>query len=215
MTWSTPDIADAIALGLQRRAADDDLEQAVYGFDRLDELGLHPLIRDALDQAGYGTWPEQRYPDAWDNTRRSEGKRCDLVITPPPGDVPLRDPQVRGTLFDTLTAVDPQDAYWLEIKSVAQFETTGPFARYSAELFSPVVDDVKKLWTDSVIRHAGLLLMMMTGDEATATHDLTAWHRRCLDRGYPVAVPVVRGVPITDRIGNAFCAVALFPVRGV
>lgn len=214
MPWSPAQLADAIAGGLQARARADDLEQAVYGFDHLDELGLHPLIHDALHAAGLGVWPEQQYPGDWVRTRRSEGKRCDVVITPAPHQ-PLRDPVVKGTLFDTAQAIDAQDAYWLEVKTVAQFETSGPFPRYSAELFSPVTADIKKLWTDALICHAGLLLVLFTTDQGTAQHDLVAWHRRCLDRGYPVATPVVRGFTITDRIGNAYCAAALFGIRGV
>ena len=41
MRFSIWDIADTVAKGLDRRAHADDLEQAVYGFDHLDELGLH------------------------------------------------------------------------------------------------------------------------------------------------------------------------------
>jgi hypothetical protein len=48
-----------------------------------------------------------------------------------------------------------------------------------------------------------------------AEHDLVAWHKKCLDRGYPVAAPAVRGFRITERIGNAWCAIAMFGIRGV
>ncbi len=213
MPWSTAQLADAIAEGLRNRAQNDDLEQVVYGFDCLDELGLHPLLRQALTDTGFGVWAELQYPDDWPKARLSEGKRCDLVITPGPNQ-PLRDPLIKGTLFDTPAALDPQDAYWLEVKTVAQFETTGPFPRYSKELFSPVTADVKKLWTDSQIYHAGLLLVLFTADQATAEHDLAAWHRRCLDKGQPVGIPAIRGFPIADRIGNGWCAAAVFGVRG-
>ncbi|MEX0653033.1 MAG: hypothetical protein WD534_14475 [Phycisphaeraceae bacterium] len=213
MRWSLADIADAVTDALRRRAQADDAEQAVYGFDTLDELRLHPLIRDALVKHGYGAWPEQRYPGGWNKRKKSEGKRCDLVLTH--DNRPLRDLDVRDTLFDALDeAEDPEAAYWLEIKTVAQFETTGPFRRYASELLAPVTDDVKKLAGDEVIRHAGLLLVLFTADKAVAEHDLVAWHTRCLDRAYPVSSPTIRGFDITDRIGNQWCAVALFGVRG-
>ncbi len=212
MRWSTADLADAIDTGLRASAAADDAEQAVYGFDHLDELGLHPLLQEALRAAGYGVWPEQRYPSDWQR-RRSEGKRCDIVLTP--DDKPLREPQVKGTLFDSVDACDPEEAYWLEVKSVAQYETGGPFARYSAELLAPVAADVQKLWGDGRIFHAGLLLVLFTADRDVAEHDIAAWHRRCLDRGYPVATPATRGFEITERVGNGYCAAALFGVRGV
>lgn len=213
MRWSPAEIADAVHAGLRTRAREDDLEQAVYGFDALDELGLHPLIHAALRQTGFGVYPEQRYPTDWIRPRRSEGKRCDIVLTPERR--PLREPQIKGTLFDTPGAVDPEEAYWLEIKTVAQYETKGPFGRYTAELLEPVAADVKKLWNDPLIYHAGLLLVLFTGAREIAEHDLVTWHRRCLDRGYPVAPPAVRGFEITERIGNGYCAVAVFGVRGV
>ena len=213
MRWSVPDIADAIASGLQRRAAEDDAAQVVYGFDALAELGLHPIIRSALLAEGYGAWPEQRYPGHWHKRSRAEGLRCDLVLTP--DGLPLRDPQIKDTLFDAQPAVDAEGAYWLEVKTLAQFETDGPFRRYSAELLQPVTKDVKKIWSDGVIRHGGLLVLLFTASQEIAEHDLAAWHGRCIDKGFPVGPPSVRGFEMTDRLGNAWCAVGVFGVRGV
>ena len=212
MPWNTADIADAIEAGFKRCAEQADLEQAVYGIDALDELGLHPLIERALTDHGFGVWREQRYPDDRHKANRSKGQRCDIVLTP--GSLPLRDPLIKGTLFDDQPAADPDQAYWLEVKSVAQFETSGPFPRYSAELLSPVVKDIKKVWSDGIIRHGGLLLVLFTQSQEIAEHDLAAWHTRCLDNGYPVTAPAVRGFTINDRIGNAWCAIALFGIRG-
>ncbi|MEM1210969.1 MAG: hypothetical protein AAGI68_01595 [Planctomycetota bacterium] len=213
MRWFTADIAEAVEAGLRARAAADDAEQSVYGFDALDELGLHPLIHDGLRAAGWGVFPEVRYPGDWTKRKRSEGLRCDVVLTA--DGTPVRDPAVKQTLFDSPAATDAGAAYWLEVKTVAQFETGGPFRRYSAELLSPVAKDVKKVWSDGVIAHGGLLLVLFTAGEAVAEHDLGAWHERCLRKGYPVGPPAVRGFPITDQIGNAWCAVAVFGVRGV
>ena len=213
MRCQPPDIADAVAAGLIQRARQDDEEHAVYGFDALDELGLHPIIQGALRDNGYGAWPEERYPGHWHKTKRSHGLRCDLVITP--DGRPLRDQSVKDTLFDTGEAIDAQAAYWLEIKTVAQFETGGAFKRYSAELLSPVMKDVKKIWSDGVIQHGGLLIVLFTESQEIAEHDLAIWHERCLKKGFPVSVPAVRGLPLSDRIGNRWCSVAVFGVRGV
>jgi hypothetical protein len=211
MLWSPADLADAVAAGLQRRARVDDLEQAVYGFDALDELGLHPLIADAITQAGLGALREQRYPGHWSKRKKSEGQRCDFVITP--DGLPLRDPDLKATLFDDQPAVDPEQAYWLEVKTVAQFESAGPFRHYSKELLAPVMADLKKVWADGVITHGGLLLVLFTASADIAEHDLLAFHRRAIDKGYPVYPPCTRSFPITDRIGNACCTVGLFGVR--
>ena len=211
--WSTIEIADAVTTGLHDQARRDDAEQAVYGVDARDELALHPLIHDALRRSGYGVWAEQRYPGHWHKTKRSEGLRCDAVLTLDA--LPLRDPDLRGTLFDRLPAADPEQAYWLEIKTVAQFESAGAFRRYSAELLTPVAKDVRKIWSDGVICHGGLLLVLFTENQEVAEHDLVAWHTRCIDKGLPVGPPDVRGFALTDRIGNGWCAVAVFGVRGV
>ena len=212
MPWSIADLADAVTEGLHARAREDDLEQTVYGFDCLRELQLHPLIQKTLRNADYGVWPEQRYPSDGTHKKKSHGKRCDITLTFE--GLPLRDPEVKGTLHDTIEAMDPEEAFWLEVKTVAQFETSGPFKRYSAELLAPVTHDVKKLWNDGLIRHAGLLLVLFNSQKEIADHDLVAWHRRCLERGYPVGVPAIRGFKISDRVGNAWCSVAMFAVRG-
>lgn len=213
LRWSTPDIAEAVANGLLARAAQDDAEHAVYGFDALDELGLHPVLQGTLRDAGYGVWPEQRYPGHWGKRKKSQGLRCDIVLTPE--GKAMRSEAVRGTLFDDGNAVAPQGAYWLEVKTVAQYETSGPFKRYSAELLSPVAKDVKKIWSDGVIQHGGLLLVLFTETQQVAEHDLAVWHERCLRKGFPVGPPAVRGIPLSDRIGNAWCTAAVFGVRGV
>jgi hypothetical protein len=211
--WSVPELADVITRGLRRCAQADDAAQNVYGFDCFDELRLHPLIVESLLADGYGVWREQRYPGHWHKKAKSHGLRCDLVITP--DGLPLRDPEIIDTIFNTQPATDAEAAYWLEVKTVAQFESEGPFRRYSAELLSTVTKDVKKVWGDGVIKHGGLLLVLFTHTKEVADHDLAAWHKRCIDKGYPVGPPSVRGFPLTDRVGNAWCAVALFGVRGV
>lgn len=209
--WDYVTIVESVRDELAARAAEADAEQAVYGIDVLDELGLHPIIHTGVRRTGYGLHIEQRYPGDRAKRSRSEGKRCDMVLTP--GESGLVDPAAEATLFADDQACDLEAALWIEIKTVAQFDVEGPFKRYSAELLSPVREDVKKLAGDKSIYHAALLLVLFTADPATAEHDLLAWERRCLDRLYPVAPPITRPFDLTDRIGNALCSVALFPIR--
>lgn len=213
MGWSAYDIVEAVTSGLRRRAAALDQEQAVYGIDVLDELQLHPLIQQSLRDAGFGVWPEQPYPsDRKPHHRKPQSaKRCDVVLTP--DDRPLMDPDAETTLFEPRDAVVMEAAFWLEIKTVAQFTTEGPFARYSAELLSPVSQDIKKLAGDPLIFHAGLLLVLFTETRAVAEHDLAAWLDRVIKRGYPVAPAVMQGFELNDRMGNGYATVALFTVR--
>jgi hypothetical protein len=211
MAWDVVAIVEAVAAGLRQRAAADDLEQAVYSIDALDELGLHPLIQQALANAGYGVWPEQRYPADRTTRRQSVGKRCDIVLTP--DGRPLMDPDAETTLFAPTDAMTLEAAYWLEIKTVSMYTTDGPFPRYSAELLQPVTHDVKKMAKDGSLYHAGLLLVLFTADQRIAAHDLGVWEQRALERGYAVAPPITRSFALNDRLGNAWCSVALFPVR--
>ena len=104
-------------------------------------------------------------------------------------------------------------AFWMEIKTVSMFTTEGAFARYSAEMLSPVRQDMKKLAGDGLIHLAGLMLVLFTTDAAIAEHDLLTWEREALRRGYPVAHPITRAFAITERLGNAHASVTLFPLR--
>jgi hypothetical protein len=211
MAWIAGEIVEAVKQRLRAEARADDEAQAVYSIDAKDELQLHPLIQQGLREAGFGVYPEQRYPSDRTVRRKSEGRRCDLVLTPDRR--ALMEPDVETTLFEPADAVVLEAAFWLEVKTVAQFTTEGPFPRYSSELLAPVSHDVKKMARDPLIYHAGLLLVLFTADEPTARHDLAAWEQRVLQRGYPVASPTVRGFALNDRHGNGWCAVGLFPVR--
>lgn len=211
MSFSLPDIADAIQSGLQFRLHQIDLEQAVYGLDSLAEVALHPALAAALLEAGFGVYREQRYPADRRKRSHSEGERCDFVLTADAR--PLKHPDAAGTLFDPADAAELADAFWLEVKIVWQFTVEGPNPRYASELLATVRRDVTKLSKDPGILHAGLLIIMFVQDDAVAEHDLKVWQDRCLMRGLPIGAPARRTLPIADRHGNACCALAVYPVN--
>ncbi len=211
LRWSVAELADALAAGLRRQAEQFDREQAVRGLDSLDELSLHPLLQQALRAAEYGVYAEQRYPGERGKRKLSEGERCDLVLTPD-GRV-LEAPEAQGTLFAAPSPVPLDEAFWLEVKTVAQWTEEGPNARYTSELLEPVRRDVRKLARDPGITHAGVLLLLFTSDRQGAEHDLTIWQDRCLERQLPISAPSIRHVPITDRLGNCEATLALYPVQ--
>jgi hypothetical protein len=80
--WAFDHLADAVAAGLARAEADLAAEQAVHGLDIRRELDIHPILHAGLRAAGYGVTPEQRFPRDRVHRRRSQGVRCDLVVTP-------------------------------------------------------------------------------------------------------------------------------------
>lgn len=224
--WNAEAIVEIVAAGLFRAATDRDREQAASGLDHLAELALQPLVGGFLRDAGFGVWPEERYPGDRAHRQKSRGRRCDLVLTP--GDRPLgqaaADPR-SGETLESLTGrpgdgipaseeslqVDG-DSFWLEIKTVAQFSSGGPARDYSSRLLGDVAADVGKIASDPGIRHAGLLLILFTRDRDTARHDLLAWRVRCLERDFPVFSPAFGDFPLNDRLGNGHATVALFPV---
>lgn len=208
--WSLADIADAIAAGLASRAHALDEEQAIRGLDALEELELQPHIETALSDAGFGVFREQRYPDDRRRRKRSEGERCDFVLTYDARS--LREPDLAETLFDPENAVDLEDALWLEMKVVSQFNDEGPNASYSSQLLSTVRRDVTKLSKDHGILHAAVLLVLFVAEQRIAANDLGVWQDRCLERGLPIGAPYQRDVTITDRMGHGVCAIALYPV---
>ncbi|MCZ6810483.1 MAG: hypothetical protein O7D97_00645 [Planctomycetota bacterium] len=209
--WSVADVADALEAGFTREDARLREEQAVYGLDALDELDLHPVIARAFEGAAYGVFREQRYPADRRMTRESEGERCDFVLTP--DGRPLAVPAQEPTLFDPPDAVGLDQAFWLEVKVVAQFTTNGPNRNYSSQLLGAVQSDVGKLSREMGIIHCGVLVVLFTQDQRIAEHDLAAWLARCLDRRLPIGSPSTREFTITDRLGNGVCVIALYPVH--
>lgn len=208
--WCWDDLADALAAGLARDAADIELEQAVRGLDACDELELHPRLHAALRAAGFGVAPEVRFPRDRPRRRRTEGARCDMVVTP--GGRPLAEPGAQLGLFAPAGAVDLGDAAWLEVKVVAQFHERGPNRAYASALQHPVWKDVGKLAGDPQIRHAAVLLVLFTADADVAAHDLGVWSARARLRGLALEPALLRSVAIGDRLGNRCCTVALFPL---
>lgn len=196
--WSWSELADALAAGLARAADAIELEQAVCGLDACSELELHPVLQAALRDAGYGVFPEQRFPRDRNRRKRSAGARCDLVVTPDPG-TPLDDAALG-------------DALWIEIKVVAQFRRLGPNRSYARALQTPVWNDVKKLASDPTIVHGLVALVLFTADATTADHDLDVWRTRATERGLHLWPRVERSLPVADRVGNRLCTVALFPL---
>jgi hypothetical protein len=209
-------LADAAIDALHAESKRLDAEQSPRGLDALDELAIHPVLRKGLASTGAGVLAEQRYPADRARRRRSEGDRCDIVLTPDPN-APLHDPVSETPLFED-RALPPDAALWIEVKIAGQFSIIDAEARpnrgYSQRLLTGALADVRRLTRADTIRHAAMLLVLFTQDEAAAEHDVHVWANRCLSKGLNVAPPILRGRPITERIGNAWAAVALARVRG-
>lgn len=209
--WSGAEIVDALAAGLGRIEADLAREQAVCGIDSLDEVELHPHLARAVADHGFGVHREVRYPGARSRRNRSEGRRCDLVLTP--DGRALSEPDAEATLFDDPAAVPLDEAFWLEVKTLSQFTQSGANASWSNELLATVGDDIAKLASDEGIRHGALLIVLFAASDEVVDHDLDVWQDRCLSRSLPIGAPWRRRMPVLDRLGNTVCSLSLYAVH--
>ncbi len=218
LLWPFIDVADAACEGLAARAEALDEEQSPRGLDALDEVRLHPALASGLTRRGYGCHREQRYPFDRARRRKSEGKRCDLVVTPRGLPIDATDPH-QPSLFALPGEVPGgcplAKALWIEVKTVAQFLESGANRGWTRALTHPAWQDVEKLARDPGLRLRAVLLVLFTADTETAHHDLAVWADLGRARGLPLAEPVLRGQPVADRFGNQRMTVALFPIAGL
>lgn len=229
--WTAWEICERITNALAAQEASLRLEQAVKGLDSLSEVLLHPVLASGLREPCGVVLREVPYPGkSAAGTQRRERDRCDLVLLPP-GEERLIDPldlanakaDVFGTLFEAAPApvpkgVEPEDAYWLEIKVVSQWAPTGgvPGANraYGSELVRSISTDLAKLSGQTRIEHGGLALVVFTDSERTGQHDVMTALERCAANGVPMRSPELQHFGVVDRIGNADCTVAVVPRRG-
>lgn len=214
LRWPFAEVAAACADALARQEDEHAREAAVRGLDAKDEVQLHPILRDGLSRAGFGAHGEERYPSDRGRTRRNEGRRCDLVVTPR-GLALDEGTRAQPGLFDLPGGCALHDALWIEVKCVAQFCESGPNRAYASNLARPVWRDVEKLAAEPGIQKRAVLLLLFTQDDVVADHDVEAWALLGRRRGLPIGSPVVRRVSIGDRWGNRLCTAALFPVSGL
>lgn len=249
--WSPTHILSLCREALQQEEARRIAEQAVYGLESLDELVLHPILAAGLAAAGFGVLREQLYPAEWrrkksrhkDLPEDSQRQRCDLVLTPRPGQA-LADPlehqrtaerdraALRGTLFEQLAeataptpaaqgdaAIDPADCFWLEIKLVAQFAYAagipGPNRTYTSQLIRGIGADLRKLRDDPAITHGAALLVLLTAVRSVAEADIPTLVHRLIDRGTELRAPIIDGFRVPDRIGNGWCAIAMLQAQSL
>lgn len=208
MRWSLHDIADAISDVLrdaERRLRD---EQAVYGLDSLDEAELQAVLSRGL-RARFEVKREVHYPSSA-GRKRTNRPRCDLVLTPH-GRPLQRDEEPPG-LFDPVHACAASEALWIEVKVAAQYRA--PDERhpgYGRQWRKAVIDDLRKVEADPLIREAALLLVVFTESREILSKDLDQLESLLVQAEVLAGFRQVRTVPILDRMGHRFCTAALWP----
>lgn len=201
-------LADQVSAVLAAREAELRLEQAVYGLDALDEIALQTIVADGL-AALHSVAREVHYPSTV-GKRLSSRKRCDVVLSP--AHAPLRLDRSPPTLFDAPIFTLPTDAFWLEVKAAYQFRSIDvPHRGYGQQWRGSVVEDLRKMDADPLIRHAALLLIVFTESREIVEKDLDLLEGLLATKEVLAGFRQVRHVDITDRIGHKVCTAALWP----
>ena len=232
LVWSIDQIADLMAESVRQENLRLREEDAVAGIDALDETQIHPILAAAFTQTGLGVLREHHFPTPKKaRPRNSERERCDLVLTHDPSgilidpvEVDRREHELSGTLFApvaqeaaAMVGTPAEDALWIELKVCGQYEFVSgvpcPNTAYSTGVIRGPAVDIRKLAREKAILFAASALILFAQDEPTARHDLQIAAHKWLDQSLPIREPVVRIVPIDERIGNTVAAICLTAVR--
>ncbi|MGA3065759.1 MAG: hypothetical protein ABSF29_02810 [Tepidisphaeraceae bacterium] len=206
--WDFCQLADHLRLCLQQTEDDLRLEQAVYGLDASDERKIQTLLSEKLAPF-YAVAREVHYPSTF-GRKLTHRPRCDLVLTPV-GRV-LRLDSAPPTLFDPANMAGPAEALWLEIKVAYQFRQGGaPHGGYGSQWRNAIVEDLRKMESDELIRQAGLALIVFNESREILEKDLELFEDILAQKEVLAGFRQVRSVEILDRIGHRLCTVALWP----
>ena len=214
-------VADATVAALRAACDEYDLAQEVRGIDSLPEREIQAILEQGFLAAGLHPLREVRFPHRAGEPIRSVGPRCDFVLRLE--DIPLDlgddfeeaetdEPGLFGGLTPEPPApLDPERAFWLEVKTGAACRDLGDAGDLST-LPKRVTVDLARLAHARRVRHAAVLVVAFGPDEATMAHDAHALDRHAADQGLPSLGAIVRTFPLTDRHGNAAGLVAVIPV---
>lgn len=206
--WDFSTLADRFHDAIAAAEADLRLEQAVYGLDRLDERAMQALLAERL-RGSYEIAREVHYPSSR-GKKLTHRARCDLVVSPK--GLPLRVDSAPPTLFDPAKMCEPIDALWLEVKVAYQFREGGVrHMGYGPQWRQKVVDDLRKMETEPLIKDAGLCLVVFNESQAILDKDLELFEDVLARKEVLAGFRQVRSVKIVERIGHNLCTVALWP----
>jgi hypothetical protein len=213
MQWDFSTLADQLAHAAQTAEDELRLEQAVYGLDARDERALQGLFAERL-LPHYEVAREVHYPSSR-GRKLTHRARCDLVLSPK--GKPLRldsAPDPEPTLFDPppVPRCDPGEALWLEFKIAYQFREGGArHSGYGSQWRQAVVNDLKKMEADPLIREAGLVLVVFNESRQILDKDLELFEDVLAIKEVLAGFRQVRSIPIIERIGHHLCTVAVWP----
>jgi hypothetical protein len=206
--WDFSTLADRFAQVIAQAEAELRLEQAVYGLDAREELAIQAMLAEGLKQH-YEVAREVHYPSSA-GKKLTHRQRCDLVLTPKGR--PLRLDSAPPNLFDPVDLASPAEALWLEVKVAYQFREGGArHGGYGAQWQTNVVEDLRKMESEPLIRDAGLAMIIFNESREILDKDLEIFENVLALKEVLAGFRQVRSIPILDRIGHHVCTAALWP----
>jgi hypothetical protein len=201
-------LADQLAGVVARAEADLRLEQAVYGLDAKDEKAIQALLAEGMREH-VEVAREVHYPSTV-GRKLTHRPRCDLVLTPKGR--PLKLDFAPAMLFDPPNLALAHEALWLEVKVAYQFREGGArHGGYGPQWRNAVVEDLRKMEADELIKEAGLVLVVFNESRQILEKDLELFEDVLARKEVLAGFRQVRTVEILDRVGHRVCTVAVWP----
>ena len=208
MSYDFFTLANQLGDIIARKEADLRTEQAVYGMDVQDEKQLQNVLAVGLMEY-YEVAREVHYPSSV-GKKLTHRQRCDMVLTVKGR--PLELDSALPSLFDPPNLSLPGDGLWLELKVAYQFREGGvQHGGYGNQWRDAVVEDLRKMETDPLIREAGLALVVFNESEQVLAKDLELFENVLMRKEVLAGFRQVRTVAILDRIGHRVCTIAVWP----
>jgi len=172
-------------------------------------LTIQSMLAERLRER-YEVAREVHYPSTV-GRKLTHRQRCDLVLTPK--GKPLRLDRSPPTLFDAAVEMaEPSEGLWLEVKVAYQFREGGiRHGGYGPQWRSAVVEDLRKMEAEPLIREAGLLLIVFNESRQILEKDLELFEDVLARKEVLAGFRQVRSTAILDRIGHQMCTAALWP----
>ena len=206
--WDFSTVADHLGAVVQQAEDDLRLEQAVYGLDAKDERAIQAMLGEGLSRF-HEVAREVHYPSSW-GRKLTHRQRCDLVLSPKGR--PLRLDHTPPSLFEAPNQSTAADALWLEVKVAAQWREGGVrHGGYGQQWRSAVVEDLRKMEADELIREAGLVLIVFNESRAVLDKDLDLFETVLAQKEVLAGFRHVRSVEILERMGHRLCTAAMWP----
>jgi len=208
LQWDFLTIADCLSEVIARAEAELRLEQAVYGLDARSEIEIQKVLAAGLGES-YEVAREVHYPSSR-GKKLSHRQRCDLVLTAKGR--PLKLDSAPPSLFDPPDQAAPEEGLWLEVKVAYQFKEGGArHGGYGAAWRTKVVEDLKKMEAEPLIKEAGLCLIVFNESQTILEKDIEIFEDVLARKEVLAGFRKVRSVDIWERNGHRVCTVALWP----